>query len=504
MVGKVEYALGYCRRSSLKQKGNHSIEFQKKQIEIHAKHMGYVIVDFIVDDAVSAYKNPASKRKGMQQLFHLILNDKASAVFFYDETRIDRTIVTFVNEIFKPLKQDKPNIKFFSTSSSQEWDPFTIDIQFKLLNASYESVTKSQRTIDNQKALVNRNKRPGSRTPFGLKKIPSSENQNETFVEDENAVIVRFINFLYSWGYSIQRIADILDKNVPAPGGQMWHKNTVEGILKRSIYLGDNDWGEYNKFQDDLFEKKPIYTPVIKPELHELVKQAKGLERQHGQFSTPYTFRSIAYCENCKVQLKTRDDGPKKTKAKRKYQNYKCPNCEQKAELSAIHDAVYKVFTKHWAISLNKMEQMGLNKLKEWEKILEKELEKLNASDELLKYNESMIPSLELNSSIYKHIVQVKEKLNDKRKTIQATLKHITKLIEDKRALRLTLHLSLSNSFDKLTDVEKRMIALTFIEKVSINMKTMKVDIDFRLHPFIDLESKVGQLTEINDIKMDA
>ncbi|QQZ09414.1 recombinase family protein [Heyndrickxia vini] len=504
MVEKVKYALGYCRRSSLKQKGNHSIEFQKEIIEIHAKHMGYVIVGFIIDDAVSAFRNPASKRKGMQQLYHLVLNDKASAVFFYDETRIDRSIVTFVNEIYKPLIQHKPNIKFYSTSSSQEWDPFTIDIQFKLLNASYESVTKSQRTIDNQKVLVNQDKRPGSRTPFGLKKIPSSENQYETFVEDENADIVRFIYFLYSWGYSIQRIADTLDKKVPAPGGQLWHKNTVEGILKRSIYLGDNVWGEYNKYQDDLFEKKPIYTPVIVPELHELVEQAKGLEKKHGQFSTPYTFRSIAYCENCKVQLKTRDDGPKKTKAKRKYQNYICPNCKQKAELSAIHAAVNQVFTKHWAISLSKMEQIGLNKLKEMEKILEKELDKLNTSYELLKYNESMIPSLELKSSINKHIVQVKEKLNDKRKAISATQKQITNLIEDKRALRLTLHLSLSNSFDKLTGVEKRMIALTFIEKVIINMKTMKVDIDFRLHPFIELENKVGQLTEINNIKMDA
>ena len=403
------------------------------------------------------------------------------------------------------MKQSKPNVKFFTTSSIQEWDPFTIDIQFKLLNASYESVTKSQRTTDNQKALVNQNKRPGSRTPFGLKKISSSENQDETFVEDENADIVRFIYYLYSWGYSIKRIADNLNNSdVPAPGRQRWHKNTVEAMLKRSIYLGHNDWGEYNKYHDDLFKKKPIYNPIIESELHELVKQAKGLEKQHGQFSTPYTFRSVAYCELCNVQLKTRDDSPKKSKAKRKYQNYVCPNCKQKAELSAIHAAVYEVFTKHWAISLNKMEQMGLNKLKEMEKTLEKELGKLSASEELLKYNESMIPSLELNSSINKHFVQVKERLNVKRKAIYETLKQITNLIEDKRALRLTLHLSLSNSFDKLTDVEKRMIALTFIEKVSINLETKKVDIDFRLHPFIELENKVGQLTEINDIKMDA
>ena len=505
MADEIRYAIGYCRRSSLKQKGNHSIKFQKEQIEVHARNMGYVIVDYCIDDAVSAFRNPASKRKGMQQLFNLVLSDKASAVFFYDETRIDRSIVTFVSEIYKPLKHNKPNIKFYSTSSNQEWDPFTIDIEFKLLNSSYESVIKSQRTIDNQRKLVNHNKRPGSRTPFGLRKIPSSDIQEETFVEDENAPVVRFIYFLKSWGYSIVRITDILNNSdVPAPGGRTWHKRTVEDILNRSIYLGDNVWGENRKYQDNLFEKKSIYSPVIDTELYELLKQAKGLEKQYGQFRTPYTFRSITYCDKCNVQLKTRDDSPKKGKAKRKYQKYICPNCKQKMDLESLHAAIKKVFMKNWSLSFRTMEKMGFDKLKDMEKVLNTELDLLKGKDELFKYNESMIPSLNLHASIQKHVEQVREKLKDKRKAINDTLKHISNLIEDQKALRLTLHLSLSDSFDTLTDVEKRMIALTFIEKIMINMETLKVDIDFRLHPFIDLEVEVGQLTENNNLKMDA
>src|SRR5690606_23340623 len=161
-------------------------------------------------------------------------------------------------------------------------------------------------------------------------------------------------------------------------------------------------WGEYNRYENDLFEKKPIYTPVIQPELYELVKQARELEKKYGQFSTPYTFRSIAYCANCNMQLKTRDDSPATSKAKRKYQRYKCPNCNQKVEKNAIHTAINKAFNKHWIVSLKAMEEMGLKKLKEMKKVLEEELDNLNTSEELLKYNEAIIPSLELHSSIEK------------------------------------------------------------------------------------------------------
>ncbi|MEC1526086.1 recombinase family protein [Neobacillus niacini] len=496
MIVIVKTAVGYCRRSSSKQKGNHSIEFQKEQIILMANRMGYVIEGWCIDDAVSAFKTSAGERKGLKELYDLVLNDKASAVFFYDETRIDRSIVTFVNEIYKPLKLVKPNVKFYSTTSNQEWDPFQIDVELKLINASYESVTKSQRTIDSQKNLMNQKKRPGSRTPFGLKKIPSSDVQNENFIEDENASLIRFIYYLYIWGYSIKHITKILhNSQAPAPGGKVWHRRTVEEILKRPLYRGDNEWGS---------QKNIIKNPVIEPELYELVLQAKDLEKKFGQFSTAFTFRSIAYCMKCNVPLKTRNDTPSKATSPRKYQNYFCPNCNQKANLNRVHTVVNDNFFKHWAVALRSMEQAGLQKLKEMKKVIEKELDRLKVREDMLKYNESFIPSLETPSSIEKHYIQVKAKLNSHREALNNTLEQILNLLEDERSLRFTLHLSLSGSFNKLTDVEKRMIALTFIGKISINMDTMKVDIDYRLHPFIELEDKVSRLTEINNYKMDA
>lgn len=468
--------------------------------------MGYIIVDWCIDDAVSAYSNHANKREGLRKLFELVLNDKASAVFFYDESRIDRSIVTFVNEIYKPLMIIKPNTKFYSSSTNCEWDPYQTDIQFKLLNASYESLSKSQRTKDTQKSLMNQNKRPGSRTPFGLKKIPSTKDSKETFIEDENAPIVRLIYYLYMWGNSIEHIAEVLDKsNVPATGGKGWHKNTVEAILKRPIYIGDNVWGIKSESPNSLLENKSVYSsPIIDWELQELVKQAKDLEKKFGQFSTPYTFRSITYCMLCDVPLKTRNSTPGKEIAKRKYRTYYCPNCKQKADINDIHSIINTCFSNQWAPALNKMEQLGVVRLKEMKKVLEKELDSLNMREEMLKYNERMIPSLKLPSSIKKHYIQVKDKLKEKRKEMVSAIEQINNLLKHDGSLRLTLHLSLSNSFEKLSQIERRMIALTFIEKISVNMEQKKINIDFRLHPFIELESKVGYLTEINETKMDA
>ncbi|MGD6874220.1 recombinase family protein [Sutcliffiella horikoshii] len=503
MVVEVE-AIGYARRSSRKQKENHSIDFQKQQIEIQANRMGYTIVDWCIDDAVSAYRNPANKRDGLRKLFDLVVNDKATAVFFYDESRIDRSIVTFVNEIYKPLLQAKPNIKFFSTTSIDEWNPYQIDIQFKLLNASYESLSKSQRTKDTQKSLMKQNKRPGSRTPFGLKKVPAKNGASETFVEDDNASIVRLIYYLYMWGYSIKHIAEILDESsAPAPGGKGWHKNTVEAILKRPIYLGDNVWGIKSETPNNLFENKAVYAdPIISWELHELVNQARELERKFGQFSTPYTFRSISQCMKCNIDLVTKDFTP--GKAKRKYRSYYCPGCKQKAEIEDIHSTIFQCFSTQWAPAIKQMERFGKIKLTEMKKELERELKSINSKEELLKYNEGMIPSMGLSSSIIAHYEEVKSRVQEKRRQLVSTLDQVTNLLNKDGALYLTLHLSLSSSFEKLTDIEKRMIALTFIEKVVINLEQKKVNIDFRLHPFIELESKVGYLTELNQVKMDA
>lgn len=51
-----------------------------------------------------------------------IINNEADAVFFYEESRIDRTFNSFVTQIYNPIKSLKPNCKFFCTTVSGEWD----------------------------------------------------------------------------------------------------------------------------------------------------------------------------------------------------------------------------------------------------------------------------------------------------------------------------------------------------------------------------------------------
>ena len=193
-------AIGYIRRSSHKQTDNDSFIIQKKQILYRAEKEGYEIVLWCEDEAVSAYKTVASKRKGLNKAKDLLLADGAEAFFFYEESRIDRSIESFFKDIYTPLKESKPDCKFFSTKSEIEWDPMDHMVIIKFILAGHESYTKSVRTIDIQKSSLSHKLRPGGRPPFGY------DVYDKKLYPNEHAQIVRFIFFLSSWGYSSEKI----------------------------------------------------------------------------------------------------------------------------------------------------------------------------------------------------------------------------------------------------------------------------------------------------------
>jgi site-specific DNA recombinase len=151
---KLKKAIGYKRRSSIKQEGNNSFEIQERAIEIKAAEEGYVIVDYVEDDGISAYNKQAVKRPGVKKLFEHLQQGDIEAIFFFDESRIDRQFNDFVNNVIRPIRDSYENIKFFSTNHVGEWnenDPF---VQAKLLFSLQESKIKSDRIKSYRKTLL--------------------------------------------------------------------------------------------------------------------------------------------------------------------------------------------------------------------------------------------------------------------------------------------------------------------------------------------------------------
>lgn len=95
--------VGYIRNSDNKQIDNHSEDIQKRVILERAKKEGIQIIRWRYDEAESAYRKRAVKRKNMREL----LNDakEVDAIIFYDESRISRKIYDFYHEIYSPIGQ---------------------------------------------------------------------------------------------------------------------------------------------------------------------------------------------------------------------------------------------------------------------------------------------------------------------------------------------------------------------------------------------------------------
>lgn len=116
---KTTKATAYLRYSDKKQEGNNSLAIQKSQIEQLAERENLEVIEWRADKATSAFHDNISKREGIQLLLEDIANG-AEAVCFYEESRITRSITDFYNEIYIVIKQQYPNVKFFSTQSEGE------------------------------------------------------------------------------------------------------------------------------------------------------------------------------------------------------------------------------------------------------------------------------------------------------------------------------------------------------------------------------------------------
>lgn len=238
--------VGYVRWSHDSQSLGHSLEIQEAVIISRAKLEGYKVIVLFIDAATSAYHTPAQKRKVMLNMKQYVLsNSNVTGAIFYEESRATRLIDDFVLKILGPIKEARPNFIVYSTQIEGEWDENNPYVQAKLAYAHEEVENKSQRSYDYHKSIINDSpspQRPGSRNPFGYAKTTLNDNEIKT---NEYSVIVVFIFYLYSFGYSDKKIADLLKKaSIPPPSADAkgWSDSSIRYILSNYWYIGDLSW----------------------------------------------------------------------------------------------------------------------------------------------------------------------------------------------------------------------------------------------------------------------
>lgn len=489
-------ATAYLRYSDKKQDGNHSLEIQKNQIQLLAEKENLEIVEWRADKATSAYHNNASKRQGIQMILEDIENG-AEAICFYEESRITRSITDFYNDVYAPVKQQYPFVRFFSTQYDGVWNPNDPIVQAKLVFAAEESEIKSVRAKDAQASLLGEKKRPGSRVPVGYDMVDG------ILYPNKDAPIVELIFYLASLGHSQDVIAEYFNKcRITTNKIKYWNSSTIGYVLSNRVYSGNLAWNVRTSYE--ISKPKPeseidllrySHDYIVSPTLAHLVNQINELKVQFGTMSTPYYLRGIIKCKKCDALLQAIDNSPKGKKGK--YMIYRCTECKKTVSIIPVHKTVLNDLQRKWNTQLSTFVASAKEQLKGWFTKLLKAKNKLKGLLEKSLYNEKMLaPDITTNTLLAEAFSVSQKHLQGEIMYINSTMDEINRLLED-NFLDIFMNELIQQSFYDFSDTELRVFFLMYFDEVMIDFeKNNEIQISCRLSPFVSLEDTTGQLTE--------
>lgn len=479
---KRKLAVASIRRSSHKQDGNQSFEIQRMAIKDYAEKQGYYLPEEFIfyDNAQSAYRKNASKRKGLNKMKEIVLSHDVSAIIFYDFSRIDRKIYSFVSEFYTDVIAKKPHLKFYTTTKQDEWTPADLDVKLHLIMANGESNDKSRRAVDAQKTDIGKKERPGSTVPFGYKQI------EKKLVPDENAPIVLFIFYLASWGHSIQKITDILNEaGIPSPSKKQWRTSSIENILKNQAYGGSLNW---TFRRNNIHQKEHLiersHVAIVPSFLFKLIEVNRELKKKYNKLETPFLFGSLLVCKKCGNHLMHRNSSTKKKGAKYNYFKYFCTNCSYEMDIDILNEKLLGYIQQQLSLSVKINSETVIHTLKEFIQSLQEHLDVLKAKEQLVLANERFAESHQ-----EKHLKgvfsNVKTRLNNEMNQIEQSIKE-TEILLSPAELEAFMNSFQNIDICKLSQTEQRLILLNFINEIGINFKSesnIEFDIQFKVNP---------------------
>lgn len=279
----------------------------------------------------------------------ILINTNADTVIFYDESRVTRAITDFYTEMIIPLRVRKPQLKLYSTQHEGEWNENDPLVQMKFAIDHDEYVKKSSRVRDSQRNLFSEEKRP----PYGYSTIEKGSGE---LLPNNEADIVVFIFYLYSYGCSNKKIAELLEAaKIPSPSGYgHWSDSSINYILTNIWYIGSLSWDRRISFSNS--QKKPLnevtvlknhHPALIDAGLWETTQYFRSLKAKKNRMDSPFILKGLITCKDCDVELETKNQTSTKSVSDSSF--YYCPLCKGRAKKTAINELVLQDFAQRWS-----------------------------------------------------------------------------------------------------------------------------------------------------------
>lgn len=306
---------------------SYSIGNQKKLLTKIAKEKGYTNLLTFCDDGISGV---TMERDGYKDMIKAILDNKVSAVFVKDFSRLGRNYIEVgkLTEEFLP-EHDIRLVAVSDNIDTEEGENELAPIK-NLFNEWYARDISKKRRISNK--IKGNAGEPMGMPPYGYMKNP--DGSKSWVIDEEAAAVVRRIFNMTLDGMGTQQIADILaaekiliptsywsSKGIGRPGKKKapsceWCSSTVVSILSKQEYCGDvinfktysKSYKNKKRMENDrenwvIF--KDVHEPIIERSVWELIQERRNQKtrRRKNADGEKNMFSGLLVCADCGSSL---------------------------------------------------------------------------------------------------------------------------------------------------------------------------------------------------------
>lgn len=306
---------------------SYSIGNQKKLLTKIAKEKGYTNLLTFCDDGISGV---TMERDGYKDMIKAILDNKVSAVFVKDLSRLGRNYIEVgkLTEEFLP-EHDIRLVAVSDNIDTEEGENELAPIK-NLFNEWYARDISKKRRISNK--IKGNAGEPMGMPPYGYMKNP--DGSKSWVIDEEAAAVVRRIFSLTLDGMGTQQIADTLagekiliptsywgSKGIGRPGKKKapsceWCSSTVVSILSKQEYCGDvinfktysKSYKNKKRMENDrenwvIF--KDVHEPIIERSVWELIQERRNQKtrRRKNADGEKNMFSGLLVCADCGSSL---------------------------------------------------------------------------------------------------------------------------------------------------------------------------------------------------------
>lgn len=284
----------YIRVSTEEQvKEGYSISAQKHRLEAYALSQGWEVVQFYVDEGISAKD---LNRPELQRMIKNLEDGLFDCVLVYRLDRLTRSVL----DLYKLLNIfEKHDIKF--KSSTEVYDTTTaigrMFITIVAALAQWERENLGERVRMGMQEKARGGKWVINRPPFGYDRIEDGLEINEA-----EASIVRKIYDMYLTGkYGVGKIARILnDQGLKTKSNSNWNHGSVNYVLTNPLYVGTMRYN-YRVNKEHYFEVDDAVPQIIEQSDFDRVQLIlSSRSTSHPRSATSkFIFTGVLRCHRC-------------------------------------------------------------------------------------------------------------------------------------------------------------------------------------------------------------